>query len=203
MTNISINEIIGKKTLIIGDVGTGKTRLSKDILEQMIKKYPYNITVVDFAPEQTIINKLKIGGKLIKSPTPKIRILNAEGILPPRLLAKKPEEVIKYSKNNNKIIEKIFGDFLATSSKVLFINDVSIYLQTGNFNRLWNVIQKSETVVINGYLGDKLNNDYNTGISLREKQMMIKLSKRMDKVILLGKDEFFPETNIKINGVYE
>ena len=63
------------------------------------------------------------------------------------------------------------------------INDVSIYLQCGKLERLWETIQLAETVVANGYLGTRLEKDLGTNVSARERHLMKELASRMDVVI--------------------
>jgi len=43
----------------------------------------------------------------------------------------------------------------------------------------------AETVVANGYLGERLRGDFGTGVSLRERDLVLKLADKMDEVIRL------------------
>jgi hypothetical protein len=58
-------------------------------------------------------------------------------------------------------------------------------LQRGEIDCLWRAFEAAETVVANGYYGEKLKADYGTGLSSREKTLMEKLASRMDEVIRL------------------
>ena len=58
---INIEELLGKRTIIIGEAGAGKTKLLAEILEELVEKnYGDAIVLIDLAPDR-IGN---IGGKL-------------------------------------------------------------------------------------------------------------------------------------------
>ena len=68
-------------------------------------------------------------------------------------------------------------------SRILFINDVSLYLQRGSLDRLWETLLKADTVVANGYVGERLKDDLGTGLSRDERRRMDELASRVDVVI--------------------
>ena len=186
ISSLSFSDALGKKVLIMGDVGAGKTVLTRHVLLEAIEKeYGDNITVIDMAPRATTVKGLSVGGLLMTPEDSGVRYLEAEDIRTPRLSAKDGEELMELADYNRKEIEKLLDKFDASPTAVLFINDVSIYLQRGDIDRLWSAIEKAETVVANGYSGEKLKEDFGTGFSNREKRMMERLASRMDIAIRL------------------
>lgn len=175
----------GRKVLIQGDVGSGKTALTRRLLtEALTKEAPSDITVIDMAPEGVVRDGVVIGGRLLKSPDKGVRLLNSE-IYTPRLTAKTPGELQELADLNREKVEELFEAFIEEPSRILFINDVSIYLQRGDLEKLIDTINKAETVIVNGYYGERLREDLGTGISMREKSMMEELARRMEVVIRL------------------
>lgn len=186
MSNISFSEALGKRALIIGDVGTGKTALTRRLLVEAVDKgYAHSITVMEMAPRATTIRGLSVGGMLINPTNWKVHHLGAEDIRTPRLSAKNGEDLLKLADNNKNEIEKMLDEFTTNPTSILFVNDVSIYLQRGDLDRLWSTLEKADTVVANGYAGEKLKDDFGTGISARERRLMEKLAARMEVVICL------------------
>ena len=183
--NFSYDELRGKKVLIQGDVGSGKTALTMRLLnEALTREASSDITVIDMAPESTVRNGVVIGGKLLNTPDERIRILNANTYTP-RLTAKSPDELIELADLNRKKVEELFEVFAKKPSRILFINDVSIYLQRGDLEKLLSIVNKADTVVANGYYGEKLNEDLGTGVSARERSLMEEMARRMEVVIKL------------------
>jgi hypothetical protein len=87
--------------------------------------------------------------------------------------------------HNRKIAESLLDDFLLEPTTILFVNDVSIHLQRGEINRLWRAFEAAETVVVNGYYGERLKADCERGLSSCERTLMEELASRMDRVIRL------------------
>ncbi|MEM2913916.1 MAG: DUF87 domain-containing protein, partial [Candidatus Bathyarchaeia archaeon] len=60
-TKPRLEEILGKKVLILGEAGSGKTKLAAQILKKLksVAK-PEEITIIDMAPERTC----GLGGKI-------------------------------------------------------------------------------------------------------------------------------------------
>ena len=92
---------------------------------------------------------------------------------------------MEFADQNRREIDVLLGDFLREPTMDLFVNDVSIYLQRGDLDRLWEVFSTAYTVVANGYLGEKLAYDFKSGLSECEARMMRRLAGRMDEVIRL------------------
>ena len=170
----------------MGDVGTGKTELTRCLLLEAVEAgYDRSITVIDMAPRATTIRGLSVGGVLVNPEDLGVRYLSVDDIRTPRLSAKNAEDLVRLADYNKNEIEKMLEEFVAHPTGILFINDISIYLQRGDLERLWSTLEKAETVVANGYMGEKLKDDFGTGFSAVEEEMMEKLADRMDVVIPL------------------
>jgi hypothetical protein len=180
----SLNDLVGRKTLILGEVGAGKTRYTKTLLMEARSKGLGPITVIDMAPQPTKVGDTSVGGFLIEVDT-EVRVLRCDDIKTPRLSARNAKELMELALSNHVEIELLLEEFNREPTPVLFINDVSIYLQVGGLANLWDTINKAETVIVNGYFGDKLSDDRGTGVSEHERSLMEELASRMDKVIWL------------------
>jgi len=179
-------EFLGKKVLIMGDVGSGKTRFTRHLLMEALEKgYGPQITVIDMAPKQVSLHGLLVGGKILKPDEFKVRYLDAKDIKTPRLSARSSAELLDLAEYNRKIIERLLKTFIVSPTEILFINDASIYLQRGSFDLLWLALEKANTAIINGYYGEKLRNDLGTGLSKRERKLMERLAARVDVTFLL------------------
>jgi len=137
----------GLKTLIVGDVNTGKTSYTQLLLLKC--RGQKIIIVLDMAPE---VFK-GVGGKMHVPTDPDIHYFTTQ-IRPPRLMGKDEQESMKIASENAAIIERdLFSKADSIPADTLIINDVSLYLQTGNPKRLIHVLEKFPTVIMNGYLG--------------------------------------------------
>lgn len=184
MQRVAYNALQGYRTLIIGDVSTGKTRLTRRILRQA-RNVEEDITVIDMAPPPKEFSGKKAGGPLLNEKVGEIRYFWPREIKTPRLSAETTEELLAMARYNKEIIEPILKLYKKDPSRILFVNDVSIYLQQGSFKELWCSLAKAETLIVNGYHGIKLKEDLGTGLSEREKELMKKLASKMDNVIRL------------------
>ena len=140
----------GRRTLVIGDVNTGKTRFTEAILARWIAQdRSHEIIVLDLAPE----TQETIGGR-IHLPAGFQGVLLATTIAAPRLSGRDEEEADLLAQTNADAVELLFQDPRLANCSILVINDVTLYLQAGNYDNLWTVIQPVETVLINAYYGD-------------------------------------------------
>ena len=167
----------------MGDVNTGKTMMTKELLDEAIELDPGEVTVIDMAPKLFMVEGISFGGVLVGPGDYDVRCLMSDDIRTPRLSAETSEELLKLAEHNRYEIDGLLDEFQAHPSRILFINDVSLYLQSGNLERLWDTIKLAETVVANGYFGTRLEGDLGTGVSARERSLMEELASRMDVVI--------------------
>jgi len=173
------------KTLIVGDVGAGKTALTKRLLLDAMVQVSDVITVLDFAPPAQKVKGIDVGGYLLKDSHPNVKCLYSRLIKTPRLSAENGDELIRLASYNREITESLITKFLDSPTDTLFINDASIHLQQGNLRELLDAISYASTVVANGYMGSKLRPDHGSGVSERERFMMRQLTAKMDRVIEL------------------
>lgn len=184
--NLDIDKVVGHKTLILGESGTGKTRLIANIVNEFITHgLSSKLTVIDMAPPRTY----DIGGRmidydlLIKS---KVRYFYSDEIRPPRLMAKTSEEAMRIAIKNSKIIDELINKYLIDPTEILVINDVTIYAHAGDTDKLTETIMYPKTFIGTAYEGKKISEDWGSGITMREKQYIAKLLKIVDNVIRLS-----------------
>ena len=172
-------EYEGQRTLIIGDVNTGKTRLTENVLARWVaQNRSQEIAVLDLAPE----TQESIGGR-IHLPTGFQGVVLATPIVPPRLSGRDEDEADTLAQANATAIETLLRDVRLANCSILVINDVTLYLQAGQYERLWAVIQPVETVLINAYYGHSFP-DYQ--LSRLERQLTDRLIQDCDRVIRLA-----------------
>lgn len=187
-TQQSFNDLSGRKTLIIGDVRTGKTKLTVKLLEEAVELgFSKMITVVDMAPRAEVVGEKSIGGRLsaMTKAYRKVRYLTPSRVETPRLSATSAEELLSMVRVNAERIRPLLKEYNATPSPILFVNDISIYLQSGFVDPILAAAERAETFIANGYYGEYFSFDHGTGVSKMEKELMEVLASHMDVVIRL------------------
>ncbi|MFZ4440788.1 MAG: hypothetical protein ACOYOS_20415 [Syntrophales bacterium] len=162
MPGNQLEDHLDRKTLILGDVNTGKTTLTKKVLEALLCRPDHGerIAIVDMAPDiPAKLAKEKgligVGGKLM--PPEGHNILYLCGHLePPRLSSKTEGEAIEKARKNRQIIEDLLRKLDLEVRDILLVNDVSIYLQAGTAKSLIGWLDQAATVIANGYWGERL-----------------------------------------------
>jgi GTPase SAR1 family protein len=180
-----MSDVLGRRCLIIGDVGAGKTRLTKRLLEEALDMGLKDVTVIDMAPRAVEVNGMLVGGVLVEESREGVRCLRSDDIKTPRLSASSAEELLRLADHNRREVEKLLDSFNAEPTGALFVNDASIYLQRGDPDNLWDSLMRAETVVANGYMGKRLAEDRGTGLSRIERERMKELASKMDVVVRL------------------
>jgi hypothetical protein len=179
-----IKNFIGKKVLIKGEVKSGKTKLCEEILNEMIKYFPPSkITVIDLAPSKKYFKDIILGGTM--SVPNGVIYLRPSIIYAPRLEGKNKEEVLELARRNAMNIENIFKIYENNHSEILFINDITLYFHAGSFERIIELIKYPKTLICNAYEGEKLHDDKESGITIREREMLKKFEEYMDIIIKL------------------
>jgi len=176
----TIDSFKGKKTLIVGDINTGKTAWTVKILQRCLSAgWGLHITVIDLAPDG-----LGGGGGKMKMPELEGLQYFTGPIVAPRMTATDAGQAQLLAQANARAIDRLFAQFDAHPSKILFVNDASLYLQAGVMTRFQAVLEKAETVVVNAYFG---NSFPDSALTRREKQMVLKLIQFCDRIITTSK----------------
>lgn len=182
-------DILGKRVLIVGDVGSGKTKSTLDIIYKFIElNFGGEISILDFAPTSIYYSGRRIGGKFIEysfNPSSVKRYI-AVDTYPPRILGKCREEVLTYAKINRFRCERTLKEFIHDPSSILIINDVSIYYHVGDLGLIVDAIKLCKTFVGNAYFNGFIEDRFSTGISINEHEMTKILMSFMDLVINLN-----------------
>lgn len=154
-------EYLGKKTLILGDVNSGKTTLTREILDGFCRQgLGGRIAVMDLAPEipEEVLRRrglAGVGGRLEPPGGCGAATLHAT-IIAPRLTSSTEEEAMEKAGWNRKVIDGLLTRFESLDRDILFVNDVSLYLQAGDLDCITGLLEKTGTAVVNGYFGEKL-----------------------------------------------
>ncbi|MFZ7125550.1 MAG: hypothetical protein ACOWWM_05280 [Desulfobacterales bacterium] len=166
------------RTLILGEVKTGKSRLTSTVVARMAAAgFSEQTILLDLAPRITG----GIGGR-IQPPSPGILYLTTD-IVPPRLTGKTEAEVEALAVRNAAAIEPLLDRCLASSRRVLVINDATLYLQAGNPDRLMILLNRPATLIVNAYYGRTLGG---TEFSLRERRRIDAIRPLFDRVVHLA-----------------
>lgn len=175
-------EILGKKVLILGEAGSGKTKLAAQLLRELMKVAdPEQITVIDLAPRRV----REIGGKLTEyvKVNSGIRYFSPKNVYTPRLAGTSLKQVLHYAEFNRKNMEPLLNGFVRNATEVLVLNDVTLYLHLGGLKKVLKCVRLAKTFLGTAYYGSKLIEDLGTKISLRERQLTDKLATSMDLTV--------------------
>lgn len=181
-------ELQGKKVLITGEVRAGKTRLTLKLLEDAIDMgFTEKITVIDMGPSATEVKGIKVGGRLSDQSDRLlgVRYLTPQRVETPRLSARSADELIHLVNLNKKWIEPLLNKYVDDPTPILFVNDISIYLQSGRDEPILSAMDAAETFIANGYYGRVLEQDLDTEITKVERRLMEKLAEKVDVLIRL------------------
>jgi hypothetical protein len=179
---IKITDILGKKTLILGESRSGKTRLAAKLAEELMARgKPEKITVIDFAPRRSD----DTGGKLADyaAIVGGVSYFEPKEVCTPRLSGTSPEQVLQLAKLNRKLMEPLLSRFIKNPTEILIMNDITLYLHLGRLDRILRCARLARTFVGTAYYGSKLAEDLGTGISQRERRLTDELAVFMDQVV--------------------
>jgi len=177
MVAVKIAPYLGRQTVLAGDVNSGKTAKTTEILNQFLAAgYARDLAILDLAPDTV----QGIGGKMLFEKDPGVLYLTGK-IAAPRLMGKNETHTRELARDNAQTIETLFVDLERHSRDVLFINDLTLYLQAGNIDRILNVLQNSATTIINAYYGNSFSD---SELTRRERQLTEIIMKNSDSVIL-------------------
>lgn len=174
---------MNRKTAIVGEVQSGKTQLTQKILINLINYINGPVAILDLAPEKTC----GLGGKLVWPVPGEERISYFSPlIIPPRLTARREEEVWQIAEENFRKTEEKLRLIQEKSWALLIINDVTLYLHQGTAESLLQQVKKVPTLLINGYFGRWFGRSL---FSFREQEEMTKLLLACDQIL------FVPQLN--------
>jgi hypothetical protein len=172
----NINHYMNRRTIIIGDVNSGKTSQTLNILKLFLKAgHAKKIAILDLAPD----NIQGIGGKMEPPPDESLFYLTTS-ILAPRLTGKDEDHTLRLAEKNATAIEKLFTKFFRQKREILFVNDVTLYFQAGDFERFIHILDTTSTHIINAYYGHTFSD---SELTRREKNLTEALMKLCDHII--------------------
>ncbi|MEM3004344.1 MAG: hypothetical protein QXK96_03505 [Candidatus Bathyarchaeia archaeon] len=188
MAEYSFSSLIRKRTVILGDLGAGKTKLTRRLLKQALTtENPERITVIDIAPERRLFKGLVVGG-VIADPEiilSGVRLLKPREVNAPRCSARDRDELMRQVEENRVLIEETLDLYLHKATPILFINDLSLYFQSGRFEKALEVMELAETFVANAYHGEALEEDLGTGVSVTERRVLESFAAKADVLVHL------------------
>jgi len=184
-----IEPLLNRRTIIVGEAGSGKSRLTSMLLREALQRAGQkDITVLDFAPRKMRRHGLAIGGWLSDyGPLDAgYTYYRSEAIRAPRMEGRNRQAIEDLAEHNALLTTGFIRKFLSSPTPYLFINDLTIHLQAGNVQLLIGAIQKSSTFIGNAYRGSVLARDRGSGISDREGELLKAVISMMDILIDLS-----------------
>ena len=182
------SDCLGKKVLITGDLGYGKTALLAKLLAEAIQsKQGAKIAVIDMAPGEREIGSY-LAGKTLRDYLKNLELVQymaPKTVYAPRLDGESKAHVEKLAVANANNLAALLKEFMAIPSKILFVNDITLYLHRGELAKVLKAMSKCSTFIANGYRGKFPADDMGTGISRRERKLLDRLQTNVDIVIEL------------------
>lgn len=178
--DIHTKDFDGRRTLIVGDVNTGKTRLTQRVLAHWTAQgRSPAIIVLDLAPQ----TGQGIGGRL-RLPDGFAGLYLTVPVTAPRLMARTEDEADALARANAAAIDPLLGDPRLAAGPIVVINDVTLYLQAGRYERLMDSLRPAETALVNAYYGRSFP-DYR--LSRRERRLTDRLMADCDRILRLSR----------------
>ena len=175
---------IGRKTIIVGEIGSGKTLLLSRFLDQLVRSgLKDRVTVIEMAP-----NMGGVGGT-VENYTRNVtcvKYLKPWRIIPPRTMGRNRDEVIRYARLNMLALKPLIEEYLRNPTEILLINDLTIYLHAGEVEDIIQLINISNTFTATAYEGEKLADDKGSGITDKERRSLDRLKELVDEVLRLS-----------------
>ena len=175
---------IGRKTIIVGEIGSGKTLLLSRFLDQLVRSgLKDRVTVIEMAP-----NMGGVGGTVenYTRNVTYVKYLRPWRIIPPRTMGRNRDEVIRYARLNMLALKPLIEEYLRNPTEILLINDLTIYLHAGEVEDIIQLINISKTFTATAYEGEKLADDKGSGITDRERRSLDRLKGLVDEVLRLS-----------------
>ena len=175
-TLVQTDEPIGKKLLVMGDVNVGKTTRCRQWLQSLCKQgLGPRIVVLDLAahipPAMAQARGLVGAGGYLVPPSDCGALDLRTHLAAPRLSSATEAEAEAKAARNAQAIDALFAQLPPPGSgrDVLFVNDVTLYLQAGQASDLLAHLGRADfgTVLVNGYWGQRLGD---SALSRRERK---------------------------------
>lgn len=167
---------LNKRTLILGDVKSGKTARTQKILREFIQAgYTEKIAVIDMAPDPVG----GIGGKMTPPAETSLLYLTTS-IAAPRLTGVDEAHAHRLAVQNARAIEALFDALERRPREILFINDASLYLQAGELETLLKTLNIASTQIMNAYYGSSFPDSV---LTRRERRLTEDLMKSCHRII--------------------
>jgi hypothetical protein len=170
LQRLRFRDIIGKRVIITGEVGVGKTRLLASLIDEAASESGLSVVVLDLAPEARLGSE--IIGASVKTYARKLHLvkyLRPDTLYAPRLQGRSREEVLDLAAKNALTIKPLLISITSNPPDALFIDDLTIYLQAGDIEPLTKLIGITRTFIATAYKGKRLLNDKGSGLSRVEK----------------------------------
>ncbi len=183
MKGFDLKLAMGKRVLIKGESGSGKTRLLEGLVREALD-LDLDVSLIDMAPPRLSAGKREAGGTAQVSGKG-LRVHRPAHISAPRLQSKSKAEAMRMAGENAKATSEALDEYLRRPTPLLFINDLTIHLHEGDPDLLSEAIDSAETFVGTAYEGRSIADRHRSGISKRERESLRAIEARMDIVIAL------------------
>lgn len=181
--NMNLDKLLNRRVLICGEVGVGKTRLLTSFLRFLVERgLEDEVTVIDLAPEYGGV------GRSVESYYPGVRglrYMRPSRVYPPRLLGRDAHEVLHYAEMNLLEARRPLEDYARSPTRILLVNDLTIYLHAGDPEDILRLLGLCETFAATAYEGASLEGDKGSGVTTREKHGLSRIKEHMDFIVNL------------------
>ncbi len=173
-----VQKYLHKRTLILGDVNSGKTRKTIKILNAFILAgCAEDVAVLDLSPDPVG----GVGGKM-KISSDALLLYMTTDITAPRLIGKDMDQTRRLAVKNALAIETLFRKIQRQKKEILFVNDATLYFHAGDLTKFLRILDTATTHIINAYYGDTFKD---SSLTRREKRLTEKLMTTCDEIIYL------------------
>jgi GTPase SAR1 family protein len=181
--DVNFDKLLGRRALICGEVGAGKTRLLTRFLRFLVDRgLGDEVTIIDLAPGYGDV------GRSVESYYPEVRglrYMRPGRVYPPRLLGRNGHEVLHYAEMNLLEARRLLDDYARSPTRILLINDLTIYLHAGDPDDVLRLLDLCETFAATAYEGGALEDDKGSGVTARERYGLSRIKEHIDFIMNL------------------
>lgn len=177
---LSYVKLLGKRTLIIGGVGSGKTEFTSLVIREWMKRYSSGeLTIIDLAPRYGNIGRgvdeyIDVSG---------LNYLTSLNLKAPRLMARDESMMLNYTYINYVEAMKLFEKYFESPTEILVINDLSIYLHYGEPEYIVELMRFPKTFLANSYYGWGITREFSRDLDMLERRRVERLFQHIDVLI--------------------